>query len=173
MTPSRRQVLLVGITLALLALVSIWSVDWMKQQRTAAQLSTTDLHEASNLARTIQTLRKQPTIATDRNMGAGELGERIEQASRESNLELSSLESVQPRNPRRVDDSPYLHQPTVLRFRDLTLRQLVGFLHHLTDQSGLHVQSLRLMSPPGAPSDDHWDAEATLIELIYKPLSSG
>jgi hypothetical protein len=167
----RRGTILVGGVVAALAVAAVWSTHRMTEQRGIAHQTAQDLVQCQEHARAIESLRKKPTVASAEAMGVQELGKRIESASRRAQLPAASLEGVFPQRERRVGNSPYLHKPTVLALRDVSLLQTATFLYYLTDGSGLTVSELRLRSPHGEAADDRWDADATLTYLVYAPSS--
>jgi hypothetical protein len=173
MGPLKRKAILVGILGLLLAAAAAWNVHWMLTERQAARRAAEDLAACRDLARTIESLRARPAVASTEGIGVQELGERIEAALRQAGLEESALVGRFPQAPRRVGDSPYLHKPTALAFRGVTLTRLTTFLYHLADGSGLIVRDLRLRTPPGDAARDVWDAEATVTSLVYAPARAG
>ncbi len=171
MSQQKRQAVLVGIMLVLLAAAAVWSYGWMRDQRQGARLAREELIECRRLVREIEALKAKPAMASAEAMGIQKLGRRIESASRQANFEGAPLEGVFPQSARRVADSPYLRKPTALALRGVTFRQFVTFVYHLTDQSGLSVRDLRLRTPHGDGPRHLWDAEATVTYLIYEPPS--
>ncbi len=172
MSPQKRQAVLVGVMLAMLAIAAAWSTTEMLAARELARRSAADLAACERIAADIRRLRQGPKVASAEAMGVQELGKRIEAASRTAGLSTSALVGVYPQGPRRVGDTPYLRKPTSLSFRNVPLPQLASFLYHLSDGSGLNVRDLRLRTPRGEGGGDLWDAEATLTYLIYSPAGS-
>ncbi len=169
MIANRRLAVLLGLMVTTLAVVALWNVRWMAEQRRAARFAMADLRACEQLADRIASLRLEPIVAASQDMGIQELGERIEQAQQRARMTGPALEGVFPQAARRVGDTPYMVKPTALSLRGVTLTQLCTFLYHLTHESGLNVRDLRLRSPRGDVSADQWDAEATLTYLIYSP----
>jgi hypothetical protein len=172
MSPARRQAILAATMLLLLGLVAWWNVEWMLQQRQSARAGAQDLAECRRLAQEIKALRLKPAVAASQALGIQELGQRIQQAFEQAQLPPASLEGVYPQSLRRVGDSPYLHKPTALALRNASLAQFATFLHALTDNSGMSVRDLRLREPRSDATGKVWDAEATLVYLIYSPTST-
>lgn len=169
MTPLKRQFILIGLMLLLLAMAAVWSTNTMIAESESARSAAEDIASCKVLAATIESLREKPAIASVSAMGVQELGERIEAASRQAQLPPSSLEGVFPQASRRVGDSAYLSKPTSLSLRGVTLEQLVTLLFHLTDGSGLSARDLRLRTPHGGAPSNIWDADVTLSYLVYSP----
>jgi hypothetical protein len=170
MKPHVRQIVLAGVMLVLLAAAAAWSVQWMVEQRGRARAASENLARCKQLADAIRALRNRPAVASAEAMGIQELGQRIEAACKQAKFEGAALEGVFPQSARRVGDSPYLVKPTALALRGVTLTQLVTFLHHLTDGSGLSVRDVRLRTPHGEAAHTVWDAEATVTYLMYAPV---
>jgi len=171
MSQAKRQMMLLGVMLAMGAIAVVWQVNWMRQQREQARYAAEDLFACQKIAESIASLREQPAVASEKDMGVQALGRRIETASRQAHLSGSFLEGVFPQSPRRLGDTPYVTKPTELRLRGVAFRPLLIFLYHLTDESGLDVRAIRLSSPRGDAADDVWDTEVTLSYMIYSPSS--
>ncbi len=171
---SLRQRLLAGLLVVLLAGAAWWNYSWMTSQRRQAQTMAQDLAVCLQAAEDIERLRAQPRVASVRDMGVQELGQRIEQAMQQAQLPSATLESVAPQSSRRVGDTPYVHKPTALSLRGATLTQLVTMLYHLTNDTGLSVRDLRLRtSRSGTDEQPKWDAQVTVVYLLYAPTSRG
>ena len=173
MTPRRRQTVAIGLLLAMLVGGVVWSVDWMLGRRQAARYAAEDMASCRELARDIESLRQKPKVAATEAMGAGELGQRIQAASRQANMGEASIEGIYPQPPHRVGESPYVQKPTALALRGVSLPQLAAFLYHLSADGGLSVRDLRLRSPHSDAAQDTWDAEVTVTVLVYAPAGKG
>lgn len=173
MSADRRQAILVGLLVVVLAITTLWSLQWMLHQRTVAQRTRDELGMCRRLAEALRSIEHKPKVAESEAAGVQELGDRIETAMRRAGLDPRALESVRPQSARPVENSPYSRKPTGLTLRSVTLTQLVTFLHSLTDGTGLNVRELRLRAPHGAASDKLWNAEATVTYLVYAASSGG
>lgn len=171
MSGQSRPAILVGLMLALLFAFAWQSTTWMLNQQSSARYAREDLLECERLASTIESLRTQPAVAAVEDMGAQELGQRIEAASRLAQVGPGAIERVSPQAGRRVGDSPYLAKPTQIVLRGVTLSQATTLLFHLTDNTGLTVKDIRLRTPHGEAANQFWMAEATLTYLIYAPTT--
>jgi hypothetical protein len=169
MTTQKRQAILVGVMVAMLAIAAAWSLKWMLQQREDARCASNDLAECEDMAAAIAQRRDKLAATTTVAAGTQELGKRIEAASRQAQLPATALEGVFPQSGQRVGNSPYVHRPTAIALRGLSLGQLATFLHALTDGPGLGVRDLRLRSPHNDVDRKLWDAEATVTCLVYAP----
>jgi hypothetical protein len=172
MTAPRRQGILVGLMLAMLAGLAAWNVEWMLGQRSSAQQAANDLAECEHLAAGIKLLRDKPAVASTEAMGVQELGKRLEAASGKAAIAQSSVRGVSPQNAHRVGDSPYLVKPTALALKGVSLSQVATFLYHLTSDAGLSVRDLRLRAGRADDAGGVWDAEVTLTYLIYSPAKA-
>ena len=171
MTPRRRQAVAIGVLLAMGIGGAAWSVDWMLGRRQAARYASEDLAACRALTCEIASLRQKPKVATTEAMGAGELGQRIQAASRQAGMGEASIEGIYPQPARRMGDSPYVQKPTVLALRGVSLPQVAAFLYHLSADGGLSVRDLRLRSPHSEAPQDTWDAEVTVTVLVYSPAA--
>jgi hypothetical protein len=169
MNPQTRLTVLVGIMFLLLAASAAWSVEWMLAQRRSATRAAATLAECRRLATEIESLRQKPSMASDEAMGGQELGKRINAASNQAGLNRSALQRVSPQPGRRVNGSPYLRKPTILRMQGVKLTKLVDFMHRLTNQTNLNVRNLQLSTPRRDASANAWHADVTLTYLIYRP----
>jgi len=161
--------MLIAVMVVMLLIAAIWNVDWMLDQRARAQFASRDLAACRQHSRVIESLRRKPTVASDKAVGIQELGERIGAALKRAKLSPSALEGVFPQKARRVGDSPYMKKPTSLSLRNVSLEQLGTFLYHLTEDPGFSISDLRLRSPRSYAGNGTWNAEAVLTYLIYDP----
>lgn len=173
MNPRKRRAILVGTMTAMLAIASVWSAGWMMRQRESAQRAAEDLAACERLAHRIESLRREPTVASDEAMGVQELGQRITTAARRARLGDRRPSRVDPQSPRRVSDSPYLRRPTAIAMEDVSLPQAAAFLYHLTEGSQLRARDLRLRAPRGGSDRKTWDMDVTLTYLVYEPVGDG
>lgn len=169
MNPQKRQVILISTMIILLLPASIWSYGWMIDQCQSARDAMDDLATCRDLSRSMESLKRSPKVAAIEAMGVEELGARIEAALKQAQAAGSSLTGVFPQASRRLGDSPYVHKPTVLSLRGISLGQLSAFLYHLTEDSPLTVRDLRIRAPRDASAQNLWDAETTLTYLVYSP----
>lgn len=169
MTAMKRQVLLIGVMLAMMAAAGVWQVGEMLDARAAASVAAKDRQAAEQLADAIAALREQPAVAAEGAMEDELLMQRIEAAARASRFPLDALEEVFPQNAQRIGNAPYFRKPTALSFRAVRLDRLTEFLIQLTKGSSLTVETLRLRTPPSETEGRMWEAEATVTYLIYSP----
>lgn len=171
MTPSRRLAIAVGLMLVMLAGAVAWIGSWMLERRQLARDAGDDLATCRRLVTEIESLRQKPTLAVTEGTDVRELGEKIQAASLQAGLAETSIQGVLPQLPRQVGESHYAQKPTALTLRSVSLPQLAAFLYHLTDEPGLTVRDLRVRSPQGDTAQGAWDAEVTVMYLVYSPAS--
>lgn len=168
----KRQAVLVGLMLVLLALAAGWSSLRMAEQRRAAASSARELAESRQIAKRIEALREQDAVASadpDRARQEQNLAQQIDRAGTSAGLVGDWRRGIDHKPARRVGDTPYTRKPAVLLTRGLTLDQLGALMHELTYDSPLTVSELRLSTPSGEPRGKRWDADVTLTYLIYDP----
>ncbi len=170
MTPTLRLATLLGFLCLILAGLAAWSFADMADKKRVAQNAAADLSEVKKLAERIIEVRDQPAIAGSYELELDELTRQIEEAADKAELPGGSLVRIWPEAARRVSDSPYKEKPTQILLRQATLRQITIFLYELSNsESGLTVQSLRIVAPHRDVKDNTWTSEATITYLIYDP----
>jgi hypothetical protein len=169
MTSPKRRAILLGAVGLIVVVATLASLNWMWQQREAAQAAADETAACRQLASTIESLRAAPKVASTGDQGVEELGARIKSATLQAGFSEAAIEGVFPQSARRLGDSPYLQKPVALALRGVTLDQLATFLYHLTEGSALNVRDLRLRTPHGDVARNTWDADATLTCLQYEP----
>jgi len=169
MAMQKREMVLLGVMLALLAGAGAWCYGWMSEQRQAARAAATDLAQCRMHADAITNMGGKKKGSSDEATGEMELGKRVEAALAAARINPNSLDGVFSQPARAVGNSPYLLQPTTLPLRSVSLGQVAAFLYHLTDGTSLSVRDLRLTVPRGEASRSVWDAEATVTCLVSAP----
>jgi len=177
MTPENRQPILVGVMLVMLTAIAAWSLSTMFASRSDAMTTAQSVSQTKLLAEQIVALRTEDNDAQSQGEASQQdqaLRQRIQLAAGRAGLAADGpwLESVDPRAPSRVGDTPYQRLPTEVRLRGVPMRQLVTLLFHLTDKSNLEVHELRLTPADAASDQNIWDADATLTHLIYSPIAT-
>ncbi|MEZ6192073.1 MAG: hypothetical protein R3C45_12415 [Phycisphaerales bacterium] len=165
----RETVLVVGAIVALM-LVMLWSYSRLNAAYTRANEDGGAWAQSDALARQIQALRDQPTLADDHALQKDDMTRRIANAAAAASLEEKRLIAIEHQTARRIGRSAYLEEPTRLTFKDVTLRQVLTTLDALTnDDSRMHVSRLRLTAPRQDTSTESWTVDATVTYLIYEP----
>lgn len=170
MTPLQRTRAACVVLILSLGALGAWSLGQLRANRQAAAAAAADLAVCQDAATNINNLRRKPSLAGSEEMQLTELARLIEQAARTAQMSMDSLVRIWPEQARRVADTVYKEKPTHVLLRGVTLRQLIAFLHTLTDgDSGLRVKHIRLVTPRGDDAGSRWTAEATVTYLIYAP----
>jgi hypothetical protein len=87
-------------------------------------------------------------------------------------LDPKALISINPEQPRRVRNEPYLVQEVQLRLEPLTLSEIVRLLQSLEASESQWVAS-KLSLTPTARGDqpEKWRVEAVLTKLVFAPIT--
>lgn len=169
MMRDRRRTTLLGAAIAGLVLAAVWNINAMMHRRRAAANAWRELAVCRQLAAEIASLRARPVVASQAEMAAHELGQRVDAASRQAQLDPASLEGIYPQAAGRIGDSSYLEKPTSLAFRGVRLAQVAALLSELSDTAQLRVRDLRLRVPRNEADPNLWDVEVTVASLIFSP----
>lgn len=174
MTTRRRHTIELAILIVGLIGLVFWSGLRLLNQRAAAITAAADLQRCEDLAQRIRTLENKSRLAGAQEIPMDELARPIEQAARSARIDTAqSLVRVVPESPRRIGDSSYKEAATQVQLRQITLGQLVAFLHSASSNgTGLETTSIRLSAPRDQENGEHWTVETTLSYLIYSPKSS-
>jgi len=148
-----------------------WTLGWMLEQRQLAQDAADDLATCRRLVVEIESLRQKPTLAVTEGTDVRELGEKIQAASLQAGLSDGAVQSILPQAARPLGDSHYAQKPTSLTMRSVSLPQLAAFLYYLTYEPGLTVRDMRVRSQQGDSAQNVWDADVTIMYLVYSPPS--
>lgn len=158
------------VAIVALMLVTLWSYSRLSNAYTRANEDGGAWAQSDALARQIQALRDQPTIADDRALQKDDMTRRIANAAAAAALDEKRLIAIEHQTARRIGRSAYLEEPTRLTFKDVTLRQVLTTLDTLTnDDSRMHVSRLRLTAPRRDTNSEFWNVDATVTYLIYEP----
>lgn len=126
----------------------------------------------------ILTLRKKPDRAAQQTSSEVTLAKIIEESATRSGLEPAQVVSIEPQSPRRVGNSSYEENATVIRVERASLVQLAKLAASLHQQNAntqpLEVASIRLSAPfqsglRSSESTEEWNMELTLTYLVYSP----
>lgn len=172
-TSQRNQILMAASVVALTLLMA-WGYAQFTASRSEAIASAEDLEICRRLAHELQALKAKPLRAALEARSSTEVAGRIEAAAKTANLPISSVIQIDPQSPRRVGNTPYKEQPTHVELRDVTLKQLLVFVHTLaSDELKLDLAEVRLSAPrdepSAAPTEERWMAELALTHLIFAP----
>lgn len=173
MKTQSRQMLLIGLMLAMMLAVSVWAVLHMLGQKRSARYAAEDLARCQLLAAQIESLRGRAALASEQGdslLQEQTLAEQINAAATRASLAGQWQQGIEHKTAVRIEDTAYLRKPAVLLTRGLTMDQLTQLLHHLTYDSPYTAEQIQLRTPPGEDASDRWDADITLTYLIYSPM---
>ena len=120
----------------------------------------------------IAALENQPDRASTSPERSDQLAQHIETTAAQCGITPPQIERVQTQAPRRIDDSPYLRQPTHVQLHQVSLSELGTLLYDL-DPTGQNLQigDLRLIAPHAQLVGDQWHIEFTVSYLMYQPAA--
>lgn len=170
MTNGTKYLRISVLALVLLALLASWGYYSMASQRGSAQRSMQELTDCIDLVAKIKAIDQEPKRAQSGVLAHTDLTQRIERAAGSSGIGSDRLDRIDAAAPRRLAKLPYEERPTSVVLKDVTLSQLVEFLHRLGNQAGgLWIKDIALHAPRGEEVGDHWVADVTISYLIYTP----
>lgn len=152
-----------------------WTTWIQRDQAQAAQAQAIHL---AGLAEQIEQLRRSPTQVDAGARSSDALARIVEQAAQAAGLNLENIVRIDPGEPRRLADSPYLEQRTDVELREVSLARIVEFTIALgREETGLDVPTLALRLPGGlenpAQGEELWNAQILLTSRIYDPKIPG
>lgn len=158
------------LVIALAPVVALcWAGSYLSDARATAAGALMDRDKCRLAAAHIEDLNKNPGAKRSGPLDETGLQTRGQAALQQMGISLDHLVQIAPDVPRTVGKA-YKEVPSHVVLRDLSLRQLVGFLLSMTgEHSALLVRSLRLYAPHDTESGAQWTAEVTLSYLIYEP----
>ena len=169
-----RQSLLIVMLIALLGASALWAHQRMASRQRLAEAAYENLQGSRHCAAQIESIRRRPAIAADSEAIGGEVQSAIEQSAATAGIEAARLSRITPESPQRLGDSVYKEKPTRVRLTDVTLEQLVTFLHTLGRRHvGLNARSIQLRAPRPADTGKLWIAEVVITHLLYDPPETG
>lgn len=167
--------LMTMLIVACLAVLGWLSFDHYDQRRRSFEQLTSELDQASGLARQIELLRQKPDRAVTQSRSDQSLAEVIETSASTAGVAREQIARIEPQQPQRSGESDYLDHSTVVQFDGIGLPQLASMLAALRGSPGLEqlrVSTLRLAAPfQTAQSGDTevWNVELTLTYYVYSP----
>jgi hypothetical protein len=168
---NRRRTVLLGVLLALLVLITGWSLAGMLQARTEAVDATRGLKECQRLAARIALLNQLPTLASDRERLGAELNGPLEQAAQAAGIPSDRLIRIVPEPAQRIGDGAYKEKPTRIIVKNVGLKALIAMVHRLMQsEGGWSLSTLRLSAPSRDATENLWMAELVFTYLVYEPL---
>lgn len=124
------------------------------------------------LSRRILELKKKPELISGNMSSTAQIAQSVESAMVQAEIPAGKLVRIEPRSAKRFEKTPFLEQPSHLEFREVTMEQLIRFLHAVSTQNHLETIELRLHAPRSTVSEtgpEIWNAELVLTNTIYSP----
>lgn len=174
--PVQRSTIGFVVTLTLLGALAIAAhvARLGAQRRERSQRE--DLDDCRSMASQIERLRTGRQRALLKTKPSDELNRKIADWASRVGIPADRLIRIEPQQPSRIGDTPYLQQVTELEIMQTELPKLIELAQaSQRDEEGLKVSSMRL-SLPRLESDkdgpEQWNIELTLTYLIYSPTSN-
>lgn len=165
-----KPMVLMALATLVVTILAMWSYGHLHDSQSAANSAADDLAVCRRLAREVINLDSRPAMAHSQQIHLTELTRHIEQSTKQAKISPNSLVRIWPDPPMRVGDTVYQKKSTQVLFRQVTLRQIITFLHHVASQDGgPKTTQIRLSTPRGDETGNRWTAETTLTYLIYAP----
>lgn len=166
-----------AVTLALAASIALtfWRYQDWRAAQAAVEVARENLNRCQDLAEQIREVQQRPTMAALEETSITTLATVVESAAERARIPKSAIIRVEPQPMRRIGETDYKEQASLVEMRAVSLQQLIQLLHTLlTEQSELDVGSLRLSAPrydvePNADAIETWLVEVTLTYLIFAP----
>ncbi|MDR1480177.1 MAG: hypothetical protein LBJ00_14675 [Planctomycetaceae bacterium] len=140
--------------------------------RRAAYEAAGNSKACQELSRRIIELKKKPELISGSMSSTSQIAQSVEAAMVQADISSDKLVRIEPRSAKRFEKTPFLEQPSHLELRDLTMEQLIRFLHALSIQNHLDTTDLRLHVPRSVAPEtgpEIWNAELVLTNTIYSP----
>jgi hypothetical protein len=151
-----------GITAALAA-------ARLQNARQRAQFASQDLALSRRYLADLRATHSQPSDNTTRSTSAGSINQLLRDAALQASAS-SSLTSIEPGQPARIEGTDYDETPIFLRLEASPMKQLVTFLHTASARDPrARCRSIELSAADGS---DAWSADVTLGYLSYSPRGS-
>ncbi len=173
---TRKSVLLAVLILLALGGAAFWSYDFLDTQHSSALAAQRDLTAIEGFAQRIEAARQRPKLAAEQEQVGTQTTALIEKAATAAGIlpdtNNNRFMEIKPQPAQRVGETNFREKPTVLKFKNVTLEQVVRLMHALAaGEPALHAKSLQL-SCMNADDTTNWSAEITLTYLIYDEAKS-
>ncbi len=161
-----------GVALCGLVIANVW-LGWTSwSQWEQAQAAWAQERHLERLAQKIEVLRDRPVQIEEGLRTSDALARLVETSARQVGLNPEQIVRIDPGDPRRIEQTPYLEQRTNVELREIPLRKLVEFSMALEHSGmGMLVSSLSTRVPPGVDSaeilEELWNAQLLLTGRIY------
>ena len=164
---------LLGAITGVLVLGVVFSYTQWAGAKHQADRARSERDAVAGLLVQLDALGGRPELAADQSEHSEQLTRHIETVASQVGIAANQIDRVQSQPARRIDDGPYLRQPTQVQLHQVTLRELLALLHDLdTDGRTLQLDDLRLIAPHNQLVGPRWRAEFTVSHLIYQPAET-
>lgn len=169
-SPEYRLPILIMTVLLLLAL-------FLNSERGKSERAAQEAAEHWGLCRDYSSkiieLKEKPVLVSSQTHSSAQIAQTIKSAMTFAEIPEENLVRVEPRSSKRIEKTPYLEQLSHLELQNITMEQLIRFLHRLSTLGQLEANDLRLresaVSSPETTGLEYWNAEIILTNLIFAP----
>lgn len=167
--PENRLPLLILTGLVILA---FFLYGELGRSHRAASEAADNAKTCQELSRRIIELKKKPELISGNMSSTAQIAQSVEFAMVQAEIPAGKLVRIEPRSAKRFEKTPFLEQPSHLEFREVTMEQLIRFLHAVSTQNRLEAIELRFHAPRSSALEtgpEIWNAELVLTNTIYSP----
>jgi hypothetical protein len=165
---NRRKIILISLLACCLIAVCYYSYNNMASCRETALASANDVCLCRQMVKSIEHYKRRPALASEHELLATQTNSLIEKTATKAGMSRRNLIRITPEPARRIEDSSYKEKPSHILLRDVTLKQMVPFVHGLLS-AGLNAKAIRLTSPKPEDTGHLWTMEITMSYLVYDP----
>jgi hypothetical protein len=168
-TRENRLPLLLFVVFSILA---FWLYGEVCRAHRGAVEAVTSARICQEFSRRIVELQERPELISGQMSTTAQIAQSVEAAMLEAEIPAAGLVRIEPRSAIRFERTPFLQQPSHLELRDVTLQQLIRFLHVLSTRNRLEATDLRIHAPRTVVTEsgpEYWNAELVLTNIIYSP----
>ena len=155
-----------------LSILAFWLYGELGRAHHGALEAASNARICQEFSSRIIELKKKPELIADKMSTTAQIAQSVEMAMQEAAITGDKLVRIEPRSAIRFEKTPFLLQPSHLEMRELSMEQLIRFLHVLSTRSRLEATDLRLHAPRTVASEtglELWNAELVLTNTIYSP----
>jgi len=169
---NKRQSILTILAFVGLVSLAFWSFMNLRSSHLAATDAAERLSRMRQIATRIEQVRARPVLASSEKRTVADIAFQVEQAMTAVGIRPEQVLSITPQPSRRVEETAYERQDTVLQLVDVKLQNLVKFLYQVRQSDGteLSVKSLNISAPrqqEDSKKEELWNAEVTLTALVF------
>lgn len=167
--PENRLPLLILVGLTILA---FWLHAELGRAHRGALEAATHAEICRKFSQRIMELKKKPELISGETSSTAQIAQSVEMAMQDAEIPAAKLVRIEPRSAIRFEKTPFLQQPSFLELHDVTMEQLIRFLHILSTRNRLETTDLRLHAPRSSLAEsgpEIWNVELVLTNTIYSP----